>query len=519
MSPHAADSLSGPDCASCHATHTAQAPALANTAAPQSNLCFTCHGGSTSTFDVRAEFQGVPANDPSTSSYYSHPATASSSHVLGTEDEFGGVLNRHAACADCHNPHDATATRPAQSTTGWTASGDVAGATGVAVANGAAATSPTYALIGPGVTGRLLTYEYQLCLKCHSGRTVLPAANPDHPSWWALDKGVELNPANASYHPIEAAGKNLSAQMQASLAGSSPFKAWTLDVDSTVRCTNCHGDPSTVNQTATAPPLQPSAATEEASHASPNRGLLIAPYRDRILKSAIERYDSADFALCYLCHAERPFKDTNIDPSSPDTSFSLHGSHLNSITSTGEGSSIDTPGAGQGLAICAECHFRIHSTALSYEPGDAAPVARATGSASLVNFAPDVVAAGTTPPTWTQPGANGVGSCTLTCHGFTHGEGTTTYTVAPGTGFTAAPTTGSLGSDGLVVHFTDATRYASAATATWNWDFGDGAVSTAVNPIHTYGAAGTYTVTLTVRRTADDLSTTMTRTGYVTITP
>ncbi len=440
VSPHAAYTLTSPDCASCHATHTAQAPALTNTVVPQSNLCLTCHDGSSSSFDVRIQFQGVPANDSATASYYSHPATLSdSSHTLATDDEFGGVLNRHAACADCHNPHDATSTRPAQSTTGWTASGDIAGATGVAVVNGAAASAPRYTLIGPGVTSQPLRYEYQLCLKCHSGRTVLPAADTSHPSWWALDKGIEFNPANTSYHPIEAAGKNVSAQMQASLAGTSPFKAWTYTVDSTIRCTSCHGDPSTVNQTAPSAPLQPSASAYEASHASPNRGLLIAPYRDRVLKAADEHYNSTDFGLCYLCHAERPFVDANANPSAPDTNFSLHGLHLTSITSHGIGSSIDTPGAGEGLAICAECHFRIHSTAISFKPGDTAPTARATGNASLVDFAPDVTGVDGTPPTWTQPGADGTGSCTLTCHGVTHLASTASYTVAPGTGFTAAP--------------------------------------------------------------------------------
>jgi len=32
----------------------------------------------------------------------------------------------------------------------------------------------------------------------------------------------------------------------------------------------------------------------------------------------------------------------------------------------------------------------------------------------------------------------------------------------------------------------------------WSWNFGDGASSTAQNPSHTYGAAGDYTVALTV---------------------
>jgi gliding motility-associated-like protein len=44
------------------------------------------------------------------------------------------------------------------------------------------------------------------------------------------------------------------------------------------------------------------------------------------------------------------------------------------------------------------------------------------------------------------------------------------------------------------IQFTDQ----SVAPLTWAWDFGDGTTSTAQNPIHTYAALGTYTVTLLV---------------------
>ncbi len=47
---------------------------------------------------------------------------------------------------------------------------------------------------------------------------------------------------------------------------------------------------------------------------------------------------------------------------------------------------------------------------------------------------------------------------------------------------------------GLVVTFTNASQNATA----YLWDFGDGITSTLENPVHTYAAAGTYTVTLMV---------------------
>ena len=60
----------------------------------------------------------------------------------------------------------------------------------------------------------------------------------------------------------------------------------------------------------------------------------------------------------------------------------------------------------------------------------------------------------------------------------------------PTADFTLTPTRGTAP---LSVRFTDTST--GAATA-WNWSFGDGATSTDQDPVHTYTAAGTYTVTL-----------------------
>jgi leucyl aminopeptidase len=57
--------------------------------------------------------------------------------------------------------------------------------------------------------------------------------------------------------------------------------------------------------------------------------------------------------------------------------------------------------------------------------------------------------------------------------------------------FTASP-------DGLAVVFTDASSDGDGNIASRSWDFGDGGSSNAANPVHTYAAGGTYSVTLTV---------------------
>ncbi|MCC6385489.1 MAG: PKD domain-containing protein [Bacteroidia bacterium] len=64
-----------------------------------------------------------------------------------------------------------------------------------------------------------------------------------------------------------------------------------------------------------------------------------------------------------------------------------------------------------------------------------------------------------------------------------------------------------------LMQFTDTSASASGIIS-WNWDFGDGAVSTAQNPIHGYIASGSFPVTLTVS-TADGCSQSLTQTVNV----
>ena len=76
--------------------------------------------------------------------------------------------------------------------------------------------------------------------------------------------------------------------------------------------------------------------------------------------------------------------------------------------------------------------------------------------------------------------------------------------------FSASPTTGTAP---LAVQFTDAS---TGAPTTWAWTFDDGATSTAQSPSHTYAAAGTYTVVLTVTNAGG--SDAETKAGYITVT-
>ena len=329
-----------------------------------------------------------------------------SSHAGDETEEFAGVLNRHSVCTDCHQAHNADSTLTTPTTSGWTVGGAIKGASGVAVANGAANTVPTYTWQRRG------TYEYQLCFKCHSGYTTLNAKQAGFPSRWALDKSVEFNPANLSYHPVEAAGKNQTDQMDVSLGrpptpgdlpGTSPYKLWTFNKGSVIRCENCHGPDTFAN---------PAPNAQIDNHASPNRGILLRPYKDRELKGPLDAYDPADSALCYLCHIEAPMVDTSGNTRS-DTNFRFHGYHVSGISNNGTSTdrSIDTGGAGAGNAVCAECHFRIHGS--SFPVDGQAPASR------LVNFAPNTQPFGGQ-IRFVQRVGGTEGSCTLTCHGKAH---------------------------------------------------------------------------------------------------
>ncbi|MFA5073120.1 MAG: PKD domain-containing protein [Nitrospirota bacterium] len=79
----------------------------------------------------------------------------------------------------------------------------------------------------------------------------------------------------------------------------------------------------------------------------------------------------------------------------------------------------------------------------------------------------------------------------------------------PIAGLSGMPTTGIVS---LTVDFTD---LSTESPNQWLWNFGDGTTSTIRNPVHTYAAAGTYSVSLTATNSAG--SNTATRSNYVVV--
>src|SRR5206468_8803452 len=99
------------------------------------------------------------------------------------------------ACSDCHNAHDIGASSALPSPP--QASNRLAGVSRVEVANGGAGVAPVYRFRRADEPG---ANEYEICFKCHSSFTTQPPGQSN--------LALLTNPANASYHPIQAPGKN-----------------------------------------------------------------------------------------------------------------------------------------------------------------------------------------------------------------------------------------------------------------------------------------------------------------------
>ena len=143
-------------------------------------------------------------------------------------------------------------------------------------------------------------------------------------------------------------------------------------------------------------------ACHQTHHAS-DGSILSTTYRLSPLRSAGEAYRAADFALCWACHKATQAAIEDPTGATAGTNFTAHGFHLKSIGAFGAGGTdIETPGDGQGNALCAECHYNLHGTAAS--------------DRGLVVFAPDVLPYNGQPITYDVTS----GTCTLLCHGVGH---------------------------------------------------------------------------------------------------
>lgn len=183
-----------------------------------------------------------------------HPHEAVDGVHVSTET---AGFDEHAECADCHNPHESTATVSVPPY----APGANKGTWGVDVFYGPAAGAITY------TEKQGVDYEYELCFKCHSGWTRLAGSR--------LDIASQFDTRTPSFHSMNV-GSNPSVVPLGSFVTATP--AWTNS--SIMMCTTCH-----TNANATEP---------KGPHKSVWSPMLKGPY------SGVASTDPSLF--CYDCH-------------------------------------------------------------------------------------------------------------------------------------------------------------------------------------------------------------------------
>lgn len=360
-------------CVNCHAVHGARdglglVPDL--TQVREESLCLACHDASgPSVKNLLVEIQRPVAHAPQATVDVHRPGEAAPA-------AFASGPRRHAECVDCHNPHLASGPDGGSALR-------LAGVSRVRFDWTAATASPTWIPNGDPSPAR----EHEVCFKCHSSFTTLPPG--------ARDKAAQVDPRAASFHPIAASGTNATAAMAQSLAGGTGLPH--LTVTSLVECQDCHASsalPLTVSSLssyvgAIARGPHGSAIAPDAGYSGLAGALLRARYRTSGSAASL----TADFALCFICHASAPFTGNG----SAATNFGAHRKHV-----------------GDKGHLCKECHEDLHGTRLSAQVAN-------HSYARLVSFPLTVTgSSGSGVPTWTPKTSTSQGSCSLRCHGKAH---------------------------------------------------------------------------------------------------
>ncbi|RMG68941.1 MAG: hypothetical protein D6710_09505, partial [Nitrospirae bacterium] len=391
--------------------------------------CFGCHGDSGGTGTTLQpvinahgsdspkllRYTGWLPDDESGFCYNCHGTPPAN----GAEEDIQSVFSRaypheDRNCADCHNKHQLTQTNR------------IKGASGVEPYNG-------------GFREVKITdssEEYKVCFKCHSSYTTQPPSSAyrdtdftdfrldDGTPLPEGDKAVEFDPSNSSYHPVEAPGKNQSANLDAQIQWAG------LSTSSVIKCTDCHNN-NILGESGTAGRANNYTGSEPLGpHGSTNRWILRANYKRDLTFPRSTTFNENDFALCFSCHDKDKLLGTVWweDGGTAQTNFwnQGHGNYSNLHW-------VHLIGYGQGY-ICADCHYNVHSnqqanntqyydeyTGLSsYTPPQDVP----TG---LVNFAPHVMRFyynWTYKPVWGYNKYTKRRSCLLKCH---RADGSDTY--------------------------------------------------------------------------------------------
>jgi ribosomal protein L40E len=129
-----------------------------------------------------------------------------------------------------------------------------------------------------GTTVNPIRFEYELCYRCHADN---PGPNPPVVTRVLFEKNLRLKfqSSNASYHPVEAIGRNTDV----------PSLLIPYTTSSLIYCTDCHNSDSGPNAGGAGP--------------SGPHGSIWGPLLERQLTTAdLTSENSQVYALCYKCH-------------------------------------------------------------------------------------------------------------------------------------------------------------------------------------------------------------------------
>jgi predicted CXXCH cytochrome family protein len=242
-------------CLNCHTPHSAAHPQRLLRRQPEEDICLVCHNANVAQTDVAAQL----------SKPYHHPVIETSGTHDPAEDPV--TMNRHAFCADCHNPHAVNAAPGAPPIV----SGRQEFVRGIDVG---------------GVPVYPAQFAYEVCYKCHG------LAEAAAPRVIRLDNTtnvrLETQPSNPSFHPVTAVGTNPNVRSLIS----------PLTPTSRIYCHDCHNTDEAPSPTPTTP-LGP--------HGSTNPPILEREYP---LHDFVQQSSTA-YAMCYKCHDENRLEDVS----------------------------------------------------------------------------------------------------------------------------------------------------------------------------------------------------------------
>jgi predicted CXXCH cytochrome family protein len=403
-------------CLACHKPHNGEAPArllttqnLSGSPLPwaEENVCFSCHRlGGTGVDSSRG--QAAPDIQTQWQKAVHHPFERKTDEhqpvftaKMPAPETTQNTLN-HVECADCHNPHQVQALP-----------GNVhEGMKGISLSGAEVVDDATIDL-----------KQYEICFRCHgdSFATFIPPATTRPPS--GSNKRLEFQPTNASFHPVPGPGKNQSGYLNnvldvpdGQLKGND-FQGSHLSRFSTLLCTDCHNNDATGTTPGSA---RNSPNGPKGPHGSANPRMLRANYSFTVgttFGAPFGSYNTANFALCFLCHDEQRLRGATVNRSN----FYQPGS-----VGAGRGNLHQVHLVDRTNANCMECHYNVHSNVQAANT-DYKNVAPGTDT-HLVNFSPNVTKATISDPYYGDLPAlprygrtpTGLPYCLLSCHGRTN---------------------------------------------------------------------------------------------------